>query len=253
MTSAVVTRTDQAGGRRRWYDRRVMLGLMVLVVATQTAPPPPGPGPNPHLARAIQQVQDLEEQAALESLELARSWPEVSTSELARIHLYEGLAHAGLANGQEAISSFHAARLLDPSLTLPTDSSPRVREWWAQAAPSSGVAQAPGGQPGSSRIAPPEVPPAATAPPPSRVSSSSRVPRWVPYAVAAAAVLSVGTAAWNGSQASLHAREANDSVGIRAASMLRAQAEGEAFRANLLYGGAVLLGGGAALLFVVPF
>ncbi len=225
-----------------------MLGLIVLVVAAQTAPPPPAAGPNPHLARAIEQVEDLEEQAALESLEQARRWPGISTLELARIHLYEGLAHAGLANGPEAISAFHAARLLDPSLALPKESSPRVREWWTQATP--------GGQPGPGPKAPPEVqglPPAATAPPPVLASSSPAIPRWIPYAVAALAVVSVGTAVWSGSQASLHAREANGLVGIGSASALRTQAEGEALRANLLYGGAVLLGGGAALLFVVPF
>ncbi|MDQ3266376.1 MAG: hypothetical protein M3Y59_22465 [Myxococcota bacterium] len=221
---------------------------MVLVVATQTAPPPPAPGPNPHLARAIRQVEDLEEQAALESLELARRWPEVSTSQLAQVHLYEGLAHAGLANGPEAISSFHAARLLDPAVALPSGSSPRVREWWVQATPASRVTQAPGPKP---ELQGP--PPAATAPPPVLESSSPAIPRWVPYAVAAVAVLSVGTAVWSGSQASLHAREANDLVDIGPASALRAQAVGEAFRANLLYGGAVLLGGGAAILFVVPF
>lgn len=224
-----------------------MLALVAVLLSAQ--PTSTHTVANEHLARAIDQVQALDEQAALLSLAEARKSPTLSAGELALVHLYEGLAHAGLANGPDAIAAFHAARLLEPSLTLPAEASPRVREWWAQAAPGTAP---------EARATLEPLPTVPEAPPPqlvepTPVAAVSPVPGWAPYAAAGAAVVAAAGGIWSGIQASSHAQAANDAAGIAAASDLRRRAEREALTANLLYGGAVLLGGGAAFLWVVRF
>lgn len=55
------------------------------------------------------------------------------------MHLYLGLAHAGLAQAEQAIEAFKAALLLDPSVRLPEGTSPRIRGWWRKAGVASGA------------------------------------------------------------------------------------------------------------------
>ena len=116
------------------------LGLSLSAFAAKPKAAPPAPttcpeGKNPFLAEGIAQVESLNEEKALETLAKAlkcRNSPET----LAQVHLYLGLAHAGVANEAKAVSSFRSALTLDNTIcNLPgwDKSSPRVQEWWVKA------------------------------------------------------------------------------------------------------------------------
>ena len=87
---------------------------------------------NPYLAKGIEQVRALDEQTAVKSLIEAKNWNGNTTGELAQVHMWLGLAYAGLAQESEARESFRAALLLDDALELPTGTSPVVTGWWEE-------------------------------------------------------------------------------------------------------------------------
>ncbi|MBL8949543.1 MAG: hypothetical protein JNK82_02115 [Myxococcaceae bacterium] len=91
------------------------------------------PTGNPLLDEAVRQYDALDEVAALSTLARAKAWPQNTPHQLALVHLYTGLAHAGLAHEAEALASFESALVLEPELELPPGLSPRVRAWWARA------------------------------------------------------------------------------------------------------------------------
>lgn len=145
---------------------------------------------NPHLQRAVKELESLDEAGALRTLEKARTWPKNSPHDLALVHLYLGLAHAGLSHGKQAVDAFQAALLLEPTLVLPPDASPRIREWWVKAGGegprAAAVVEAPKNV---EPVEPPQPPPpvkltpVAVEPPPPAVviapAQSSRVPGFV--------------------------------------------------------------------------
>jgi hypothetical protein len=88
---------------------------------------------NPYLAPAIQQIRDFDEAGALATLEKARKWPQNTPRDLAQVYFYTGLAHGALAHEDEAVRCFKNALELDPSVSLPRDASPRIKEWWKRA------------------------------------------------------------------------------------------------------------------------
>lgn len=91
--------------QRVYYTSRVLLAVVLSAASLVTE--------NPHLQRAITQVENLDEAEALKTLEKARSWPKNSPHDLALVHLYLGLAHAGLSHGKQAVEAFEAALLLE--------------------------------------------------------------------------------------------------------------------------------------------
>src|SRR5688500_14905018 len=88
---------------------------------------------NPFLPLAREQLSRMEETRALRTLERARAWQGNTPEQLARVHLYLGLAHGQLSHEQEAVRAFRKALLLDPTLMLPAGASPNLWRWWRQA------------------------------------------------------------------------------------------------------------------------
>lgn len=177
----------------------------------------------------MRQVADLEEAAALETLAKAKQWPHNKPVDLAIIHLYEGLAHAGLSQDAEAFESFKKARSLDPELTLPSGTSPRLAEWWARAKPVIVL-----------------TPPVESAPKPFMKTS-----RWVASGlmVAGLAVAAVGVV--NGIQASDLNGQAQRAEGVVDSRALELKGQQSATRANVLYavGGGLGVAGGVVFFF----
>jgi hypothetical protein len=100
-----------------------LLGWIVVTVS----------GANPHLERARAQLERLDERGALATLAEAKAWRGNSPHELALVYLYTGFAQAGLANLAAAREAFGTALLLDSTLSLGPEHSPRVRELWVKA------------------------------------------------------------------------------------------------------------------------
>jgi hypothetical protein len=145
---------------------------------------------NPYLERGIKQVQDLDERTALRTLEQARSWTGTTPAELARVHLWIGLAFAGLRQPAKAKENFKAALVLEPKLELPEDASPLVQAWWREAGGTEGSAREP------AAMAPPAPGPPAPpviAPPPAAVAPQAPAPSLPPpTAPASLAELGIG-------------------------------------------------------------
>ena len=222
--------------------------VLSLLVALGGAPESDAPrGGNPHLAQAIRELRELEEQKALRTLEQARKWASRSPEALAEVHLYLGLAYAGLARERDAVEHFHAGLLLDPGLVLPDWASPRVREWWVKAggpssAPPSEALAAPAPTPA------PGLPPVAT-------PDAARGPRWSQWSGRALMVLgavAAGGAVWAGLRANALDAESRSERWAPAAAELRQRAESRARTANLLWGASAGAGAaGLVLVFVV--
>jgi hypothetical protein len=121
--------------------------LLISFVAAQAT----SGGDNPYLGEAIRQLRALDERAALETLAKAESWPRNTPQQLALVHLYVGLAHAGLNEKLPAEDAFRNALLLDPGIVLPNDVSPVVKSWWREAGGSEHVPPAPPPTAGSSK------------------------------------------------------------------------------------------------------
>lgn len=194
---------------------------------------------NPYLPKAMAQVRALDEQAALETLTQAKNWPRNTPSELAQVHLWFGLAYAGLVREEEARESFRAALLIDNSLELPSGTSPVVIAWWT----------ASGG-----RVAKPSLVPVATKPGPDLAGGpppEPEKPKWKPWAgvaVSAVAAAALGAGIYFGVQAKNLRTTAENTPRAAAADALNREAVATAQRANwFLGGGGVGALAGAAL------
>ncbi|MBL8957633.1 MAG: hypothetical protein JNK82_43060 [Myxococcaceae bacterium] len=138
------------------------MGWLLLSAALLAAPE------NPHLKRGIEQLAEMDEAGAVRTLEKARAWPKNSPHDLALIHLYLGLAYAGLSQQSKAVDAFRAGLLIEPELELPADASPRIREWWVKA----------GGRPPTAPTVepPPQKPEPSAEPDPAPVPAPASAP-----------------------------------------------------------------------------
>ena len=188
--------------------------------------------PHPLLSKASAQIDDLNELGALQTLEKARPALE-RTPQMARLYLLCGLAHAGLSHEAEAVENFQRALSVDPHITLPAGSSPRVQEWWVRALPPP-VA--------------PSTPPMTTLAP---LTSSPPLParhslaRWIGAGALGVAAILSGVAIFNGANASAQVRQAQKAGDVVEAQALERQAGAQARAANVFYGlGAAFAVGG---------
>lgn len=186
------------------------------------------------LERAREELQRLDEKAALKTLEQARAQAKTSPDDLARVHLYTGLAYAGLADKPNAVKSFQTALVLLPDLELPTWVSPVVRTWWAEA---GGQVPPEPDAPLVERRAPPSVKdPAFTAPPPEITEPQQwKATRWVAIGLSAAAVGTAATGFLQGARAKAMASTAENELTLDRGLALRRQAESSATTANILF------------------
>jgi hypothetical protein len=209
---------------------------------------------NPHLAPALALIEEFREEEALRVLEQARKWRGNTPADLARVHFYSGLAHAGLAHSEQAISSFRAALFLDSTLELPPGSGPRVTEWWA-------LAQPPGARRASNEpaLTPAVTPaPAQALPSPPTAATSSTVtrapapPRWLALSLLGAGAACAAAGAIVGARAvALEARTEAEDLPVGAYMKLHDQAGRGAQTANLLFGVGAAAGVGGGVLFVM--
>lgn len=224
-----------------------MLSILALAVVAQAqAPGGALESRNPYLVEAVQALRALEDDVAAQKLDQARRWPDNSPRDLALIHMYEGLVHAGRADEARARAFFKDALLLDPAVRLPSDASPRVRAWWTDL----------GGQVQSS-VLPESTPPSDGAPPGYAPSvtvlrEGSRETARTGLRVAGGVTLAAGIGASIGAgvmagQASSLVSRSSAEPQVGAAVALHQQAQATYQRANwLAAGGAVLavVGGG---------
>lgn len=235
---------------------RILLALIIGLSAATAFSQVPSTN-NPHLARALAQIEALQERDALRTLEKARAWRENTPGDFALYHLYRGLAAAGLAQRKTAVESFRTALIIDPGLELPKAASPRVREWFEEA----------GGDPLEKAAEPTQRPdlesmPGAAAerpkwsetlPRPEVADNQARVrwPRWVALGFGLAATAAAAGGVASGISAAAAGDQAQASTQVEAATVLNRQAHASARTANLLYGtaGALLLAGGVFLVF----
>src|SRR5690242_12924659 len=104
--------SESSSARRTRVDSRMaMRGIFfscLLSLSVLSAPVFAQPQ-NPYLAQAVEQIHDMNERAALKTLELARRWSGNTARQLAQVNLYEGLAHAGLSQESKAVEAFKSA------------------------------------------------------------------------------------------------------------------------------------------------
>lgn len=212
------------------------------------------------LETARSQLQQMNERGALKTLEAAKVKARNSPDDLALVHLYTGLAHAGMADKTNAMKSFEAALVLQPNLELPTWVSPVVGQWWERAGgkmPKS--VDAPTLTPPLS--APPmpgvETAPGVTTAPENKVESSPQTQRgwsglrWAGIGLAAVAAASLGVAIAQGQRAENLAQKAQMTTTVNDALAIRRGAETSALTANSLYIGAGVLATTGILLFFI--
>lgn len=198
-------------------------------------------GANPHLPIARDQLNNLDEKAALKTLDKAIAWPDTTPAELAQIWLYIGLAHAGLIHEKEARAAFRTALVINPNLELPDGTNPTWQQWWRQA-----KVDRPAAPPEAPKIMPPLVgqplPPAALAPAP-------EAPTWrrgLGLGMVGASLIAIAAGAIVGVQARALWQKAAGDLGVGHAQSLQRDAEARASAANILYGtgGGLLAAGG---------
>ncbi len=205
------------------------LALLVLL----TAPPHE---PNPFLLQAKVLQQSLEFEKCLKRLDNAGKWKETTDAERAEIELYFGLCKLGLGREREAEQHIERALKLNPALTLPPLSGPRVEKVFENARARAGVAA-------PTPAAEPDLPPAATpalvpdAPPPSPppVVEAKPVRLGPPIALAAVSAASLAAALVLGAQAQSVAAESRGAGFASDAVSLGQQANTFALGANVLY------------------
>lgn len=201
-----------------------MLSLLVLSVSL-AAPA----HQNPHLVAAIEQLAALDDRGALVTLERAAAWPENDAAELSWVHVYFGLAWAGLNEKKKALESFKTALTLAPERRLPPSTSPTVQQWWKEAGGASNEKPKSGGFLAES-LAPP---------PPKSVT-----PRWVALGLFGGGALAAGVGGGLGAFSQELARSAHDPMSsprIGDALSLQGQAERSALAANVLFAAAGVL------------
>lgn len=252
-------------------SRRFCVTLCWLLASAASARGPPSQ--EALLQRAKQQIHDLDSVGALRTLERVHSLSRLPAHDLAQIYLYRGLAHAELAEADSALAAFHSALLLDPSLELAEDVSPRVMDWWVKAGGKPKVPaepretpapEAPGLVPfaeAASRPPPTPVlrspiqaaPPAVTAlhavPPPELGLHHST--RWLALGLGAAGVAVAGAGLGFGVHASSVYADARADPALRSAQAKQAQAVAAAQTANILFAtaGGLAVGGAISLFF----
>ena len=84
-------------------------------------------GPNPFLAQAKVHYEALDYLQCLRRLEQGASWPS-APPEAAQLQVYTGLCRFGSDDVEGATLAFQHAATLDPTVTLPPYTSPKVRE-----------------------------------------------------------------------------------------------------------------------------
>lgn len=188
---------------------------------------------NALLKKVREELQALNELAALKTLEQAREQAKNSPDDLAWVHLYTGLAHAGLADKPKAVKSFQTALVLLPDIALPTWVSPVVRNWWVEA---GGVVPAAADTPRVQQprtLEPPFQRPEEVKPDPGQ--KGWKTTRWVGVGLSAGAVALVTTGFIQGKRASNLAAQAQAQPDLSAGLTLRRQAESTATSANVLF------------------
>jgi len=151
-----------------------------------------GPAANPFLERGIGQVERLDEDNAVKTLEQARAWPRNTPEQLAQVQLWLGLAYAGLNQSSRAKESFRAALVLNPHLSLPPGRSPRIQSWWQESggtiSPTEMAQEAPPPRPAP-------APAVVTAPPPAPAPELPRPSlswkRWTGGSLAGAGLVTI--------------------------------------------------------------
>lgn len=237
----------------------LLCAAAVLGVATV-----PTPTLNPHLQRAMVQIDQLQESDALRSLELAHAWPHNTPQDAALVHLYTGLAHAGLADEARAVASFRTALKLEPKLQLPGEQAPRVHQWWRLAGGeeprSTGSLQEPTrDEPVTSTPAPPAAVPApspawaASAKQPSQPPSKVAAMRWIAGGALAAGALAAAGGAYLGARAQAQASLANSELHITSAKAAYTAAENQSTGSTILFAVGGALAAGGAIVFIVSF
>ncbi|MBX5483795.1 MAG: hypothetical protein IRZ16_18385 [Myxococcaceae bacterium] len=179
----------------------VRAGLSVLVflgacaAAAQT-------GPNPYLGQAKDLYQELEFEQCLARLDQAARWPHSTPKELTEIEIYAGLCHFNLENVDQAETRFRAALKLNPAVTLPPYTSPRIN---ALLYKLKGELAATAPPPSDSPTQPELAPPPPSNPPPALNDLTAKGPRGrsltVPLALGGVAVVAAGAATFLGLQA----------------------------------------------------
>lgn len=212
-----------------------MIALLALVVLTA----------NPHLPVARDQVRNLDEKAALKTLDKAMAFPDTTPEELAQIWLYIGLAHAGLIHEKEARAAFRTALVINPNLEMPAGINPAWQEWWRQAKVER-PAVAPL-EPKPVVEAPPLQLPSTPPPPPPEGKPAWRTGLGI--GMISASVIAITAGAFVGVQARALSQKAAGEPILHAQSLQR-DAEARATTANVLYGaGAGLMVGGGLVFF----
>jgi hypothetical protein len=129
---------------RRVIQLRAVMAILLLLPGTLWAqvPGPEEDSPNVALAQARGLYQSLNYDACLERLALARKTA-TSRTEKADIELYTGLCSYGLNREEKAAEHFALARQLNPNLTLPKHSSPKIRSLFDRVEPQVHLAPEP--------------------------------------------------------------------------------------------------------------
>lgn len=199
---------------------------------------------SPELERGRQLVHELHEEEALAVLSRAKVKAAQTPDELAEVHLYLGLAHAGLAHKAEAMTAFQTARVLAPDIALPEWVSPRVIEWWVESG---------GTKPGAPQTPPPAEKIVVVQSPPKVIVERAHPLRWVGGAMLVGAAGLAVSAALVGTHATELSRNAAREGNLDAAIAFDRDAHQTARTANFLYAGAGVLaiGGGVAFAFDV--
>ncbi|MBL8923041.1 MAG: hypothetical protein JNJ54_29600 [Myxococcaceae bacterium] len=119
-------------------------------------------GPNPFLAEARVHFQAQEFQRCLKRLDQAASWAS-TTREEAEVSLYRGLCRFGVGDEREAAGDFAHALRIDPAVTLPAWTSPRIQAAFDEVRGQAGVSSptvASDGSPGVVKSVPRRLGPA---------------------------------------------------------------------------------------------
>jgi hypothetical protein len=85
---------------------------------------------NPYFVAGLKLFADLDYEAAIEQLRKASSFPGNTLDDEVAIDLYLGMAQAGLGRENEADYAFRLALSLSPAAELPSNVSPKVRQWF---------------------------------------------------------------------------------------------------------------------------
>lgn len=191
---------------------------------------------NPHLKEGIQLLKNMEDDRAVAALKKALSWPDNTPEIRAEIHLHLGIAHSNLVNRDAATASFRRALESDPQISLPGQTSPKIRRLFEQARAELEQER---------RSTPAPTPaPVQPAPPPPRDQPSHMGQYWPAWTALAVTVAAVTTGAILGALSSSAENEASDpALTYDEAKEHHDTAKSRALGANIMFG----VGGAAAI------